>query len=212
MNFYELLKMALDFIFPPSCGICDELGEGYLCKKCEEELKIYLYQGNMLENKFHLYKYTGIIRKKLIQYKFNEKSYLADFFCECIIKDKKACEFLKDYDIIIPVPIHKKRKKQRGYNQSELIARKIAKKLDLNIYSDVLIKTKNTKPQSLMGLGERRKNVKGVYFVENKEKIRNKNVLVLDDIYTTGATANECMQILKTSGAKKVGIITIARD
>ena len=207
-NFYELV---LDYIFPPSCGICDKLGEGYLCNNCEKEIEKYLYLNNK-KDKFHLYKYIGIIRKRLIQYKFNEKSYLADFFYESIIKNKKACEFLECYDIILPVPIHKKRKRQRGYNQSELIARKIAKKLDLEIYTNVLIKIKNTKPQSLLGVRERMKNAKGVYFVESVNKIKDKNVIILDDIYTTGATANECKKMMKKAGAKKVAIFTIAKD
>ena len=211
MNTHKFFEVVLDFVFPPSCGICEKIGEGYLCKSCEKELEKYLYSNNA-KDKFHLYKYTGIIRKRLIQYKFNEKTYLKDFFYESIIKNKKACEFLQCYDIILPVPIHKKRKKQRGYNQSELIARKIAKKLDLEVYNNVLIKIKNTKPQSLMGVKERRKNAKGVYFVESVDKIKDKNVIILDDIYTTGTTANECIKMMKKAGAKKVAIFTIAKD
>ena len=76
----------------------------------------------------------------------------------------------------------------------------------------VLTKTKNTKPQSEKNLKERIQSIKGVYFVENPEKIKKKNVLVFDDIYTTGNTYKECKKVLISSGAKRVGIMTIARD
>jgi len=207
----EFFENILDFIFPHVCGICNKLGEGYICKKCESEIKKYLYL-NVNTNLFSLLQYKGIIREKIIQYKFNDKSYLYHMLCELILKDKNACDFLSNYDIIIPVPIHNKRKRQRGYNQSSLIAKELAKKLCLQTYTDVLIKLEDSKPQSLLKKTERIKNVKGVYIVKNSLKIQNKNVVILDDIYTTGATTEECKRVLMLEGAKKVGIITIAKD
>lgn len=211
----EFLNNVLDFIFPPSCVICNKIDKQYLCKECEVKIEKYIHINTikeMKDDRFHLLKYAGLVREKMIQYKFYNKAYLYNFFCEILMKNKKACEFLKSYDIIIPVPIHKKRKRMRGYNQSELIAEKVANNLNLKIGKDVLYKNKHTKPQSSMDKVQRLKNAQGVYIVENKHKILNKNVVILDDIYTTGATANECRKILLLSGAKKVGIITIAKD
>ena len=133
-------------------------------------------------------------------------------FCEIILEDKKTCEFLKSYDIIIPVPVHRKRKRLRGYNQSELIAKELAKKLKLKVYTDVLVKINNNKVQSKLNKEERMKNVKNVYKIINKEKIKNKNIIILDDIYTTGATINECIKELEKTDANKIGVLILAKD
>lgn len=129
-----------------------------------------------------------------------------------IIKNKKICRFLKTYDIIIPVPIHKKRMKQRGYNQTELISKKIADIIKIKYTKNCLIKYKNTKPQRILNKQERKQNIVGVYKVINSEQIKNKKIIIFDDVYTTGSTADECAKILKEAGALKVDVLTIAKD
>lgn len=207
----KFIDNFLDFLFPKACGICGKLGEGYICISCYKEVEKYLYcyQEN---SKFYLLKYEDLIRKKMIDYKFNDKSYLHKMFCEILVKNKNACEFLKSYDIIIPVPIHKKKRKLRGYNQSELIARDLSDFFDIPMDTKILIKKVNTPMQSSLGKFDRIKNVQNVYKVEHMEKIQRKNILILDDIYTTGATVNECKKLLRLAGAKKVGVIIIAKD
>lgn len=209
MNFFD---HALEIIFPPKCGICGKIGEGYICNNCYNMFIINKIYKNYNSERFHMLKYEGIIRDKLIEYKFNDKTYLYRMFYEILIKDKNACDFFKGYDIIIPVPIHKKRKTLRGYNQSELIAKKLSDKFKMPMYIDVLKKQINTIPQSSLGKKARKNNAQNVYKVDNMQKIKNKNVVILDDIYTTGATANECIKVLKDAGAYRVGIVTIAKD
>ena len=119
---------------------------------------------------------------------------------------------IKKYDIIIPVPVHKKRKRQRGYNQTELVARKVSKELDKQFEIDVLIKTKNTKPQSTLNKEARKANAKDVYQLQNKEKISGKKILLLDDIFTTGSTASEASRVLLMAKPQKIGVLTIAKD
>ena len=134
-------------------------------------------------------------------------------YIKIFVKNKKVCEFLKNYDIIISVPMYKKKKNQRGYNQSELIAREIAKKVkNIEYRSDILLKIKNTANQSLLNKEQRQENLKNAYEVKNKEYISNKNILIFDDIYTTGSTANECSKMLVEAGARSIGILTIAKD
>lgn len=210
-GFMNLINYALDFIFPPKCGICDKIGEEYICEKCYKEIKPYLYQ-KIENNNFYLLQYKDIIRQKMIDYKFNDKSYLHNMFCEIFVKSEIGCEFLKSYDIIIPVPMYKRKKAKRGYNQSELIARDLSKYFKIPINTKAFIKQKNTPMQSSLGKEERIKNVQNVYKVQHVEKIINKNVLLVDDIYTTGATVNECKKILQLAGTKKVGTIIIAKD
>ncbi len=209
MNFFD---HALEIIFPPKCGICGKIGEGYICNNCYNMFVINKIYKNYNRERFHMLKYEGIIRDKLIEYKFNDKPHLYRMFYEILIKDKNACDFLKGYDIIIPVPIHKKRKSLRGYNQSELIAKKLSDRFKMPMYIDVLKKQINTIPQSSLGKKARKSNAQNVYKVDNMQKIKNKNVVIVDDIYTTGATANECIKVLKDAGAYRVGIITIAKD
>ena len=128
------------------------------------------------------------------------------------MKNKKTLEFIKSYDIIIPVPIHKKRKKERGYNQSELIVQELSRRIGIKYYKNILVKTKNNKPQSTLSKEMRKENTENVYKLAEKEKINNKKVLLFDDIYTTGATANSCIQELKKAKTKKIGLLTLAID
>ena len=100
----------------------------------------------------------------------------------------------------------------RGYNQSALIAKSLANKLNIIHEEKVLLKRVNNKPQSTKNKESRKENVIGVYYTKNEYKIIGKKILLLDDIYTTGSTVNECCRILKTAGARKVDVITIAKD
>jgi competence protein ComFC len=166
----------------------------------------------------YLFKYEDFIRKLIIQYKFNDKSYINDFFFNRLIKNKKICEIIKCYDIIIPVPIHNKRRRQRGYNQTELIAIKISNTINQIEYENILVKEKNIISQSKLNKEQRIKNVKDVYKINNKIKaeklqtLKQKNILILDDVFTTGATASECAKALQCLMPNKIGILTLAKD
>ena len=216
----EIINKILNLIYPPVCGFCGEISKDSLCNKCKINLKEY--ELNKLEknrNKekyydeiFYLLKYKSLVREKIIEYKFRDKSYLYKTFSEIILKNKKLCSIIKKYDIIIPVPIHAKRKRTRGYNQTELIAKEIAKKLNIEPMKGNLVKTKNIKPQSELGRKERKQNIKNVFEVKKWEEIKSKKIIIFDDIYTTGSTVNECARVLKESGAQKIGVITLAKD
>lgn len=213
-----LINHAINLIYPNVCGICDKICKEELCRKCEIHLnniakfKIDKYNNKYFTKHLYIFKYEGIIKKRLIKFKFNEKVYIYKSFVKFIIKNKKICRFFKTYDIIIPVPIHFKRKITRGYNQSALIAKGLAKINNIIYLEDVLFKKINNKPQSTKNKQERENNVIGVYYTKNKYKILNKKILLLDDIYTTGSTLNECAKVLRQAGAKKVDVITVAKD
>lgn len=209
--FEKIFGFVLDFLFPRKCGVCNKLSDNFVCKDCLKRInsfKIY----NFSEEGIWIYRYEGIVRNLIIDYKFKDKSYLCELFANCILSDDVVCKIIKKYDIILPVPLHKKRFKERGYNQSKLISDILAQKLGVQTFDDVLVKIKNTLPQGKNLLHDRRKAIKGAFCVENPDKIRGKNVLIFDDIYTTGNTANECKKIIEESGAKSVEILTIAKD
>lgn len=212
------INYVINLIYPNVCGICDKICKDDLCKKCEIKLnniskfKIDTYKNKNYKRHIYLFKYEGIIKERLIKFKFHQKAYIYKSFVNFLIKNKKICRFLKSYDIIIPVPIHYNRKVTRGYNQSALISKSIAKQLYLNYDEKVLLKKVNNKPQSTKNKQERKMNVIGAYYIKNKERIFNKKVLLIDDIYTTGSTANECAKVLKIAGAKYIDVLTIAKD
>lgn len=211
----------LNLIYPNVCGFCNKININSLCKSCE--LKLNKYALNCIkdyrkDNSKHfdfLYsslKYENIVREKIISYKFGEAAYLYKTFAKIIIKKAKIYRFLQTYDIIIAVPMYKTKKNVRGYNQSELIAKEIANKLNIEFKNNILIKTKNTKVQSTLSKNKRQENVKNVFDVKNKNEIKNKKIILIDDIYTTGSTVNECARVLKKAGAGEIFVITIAKD
>lgn len=186
-----------------------------ICEECCKDILISFKKDNYAEKNFkkHIYiaKYDAKLREVFLKYKFNDKSYLYRFFTEIILNTEEVYSFLKNYDIIIPVPIHKSRKLERGYNQSELIAKSISKKVNIQ-YCNVLVKSKGNFAQSKLNKEQREQNVKNVYNVKKMEKILNKNIVLFDDIYTTGATVNECSKILINAGANNVDVFTIFKD
>ncbi len=215
-----LCKEIENILFPPCCLLCGKLNCSIWCEECKKELyekailKIEKKDSSYyFEKHMYLFRYEGKIRNLILNYKFKDKSYLYQIFSEIIIKNEKICGILKKYDIIIPVPIHSKRKRQRGYNQSELIAKQIAKaQQNLHYENKVLQKIKYTVPQSSLKKEQRKQNVQNVYKLINQEKIKNKKIILLDDIYTTGSTANACAKLLKENGAKEIIVVTIAKD
>lgn len=231
------LENVLNFIFPTTCEICGKVGL-LICNDCDKLIR--KYEINLVENdyieteqnigckninleqennykfknnskikvqKIFLYRYCDLIRKLLINYKFNDASYLANTFAYLIKNNKKIYDILKTYDIILPVPLHKRRKLERGYNQTELIAKKIGLKYENNC----LVKVRNIKPQSRNDAKKRKTEIKDVFKVQNIEKIKNKKVLILDDIYTTGSTADECIKTVSIA-TNKIGFVSFARD
>ena len=218
----------LNLIYPPMCGICGKLNDNFLCPKCQKILENEAVFGidkykkmeiekNLEERKYfdeHLYifEYEGIIRRIILKYKFQDKAYLYKTFVNFLLKNKNFFEFIKKYDTIIPVPISRKRRAVRGYNQSELIVKEIANFTNLKEESDCLFKIKNVIEQSKLNKEERQKNIQGVYELRNKEKLYKNKILLVDDIYTTGSTVNECSKVLRGAKPKQIGIFTIAKD
>ena len=211
------MNIILDLIYPNVCGLCNEICKNSICEKCEGILKrltsfnIVRYNNKEFSTHIFFCIYDGIIREKILEYKFKNKAYLYKFFSEIITKNEKEYNFFEKYDIITSVPIHRKRKLQRGYNQTELIAKKITRGYKEITYLNTLKKIKHTSPQSALSRTQREKNIKNVYKILNVS-VKGKKILLFDDIYTTGATVNECSRVLRCAGAKEVAVVTIAKD
>ncbi len=212
------IEKLLNLVYPPTCGICGKLNNDFLCKKCEKILETEAIYGvdKALDKYFnkHLYifAYQGIIRRIILKYKFQEESYLYKTFVNFLLKNENFFEKMEKYDTIVPVPISKKRQKERGYNQSELIAKEIANSSNLRLETECLFKTKNIIEQSKLNREERQKNIQRVYELVNLEKLYKKKILLVDDIYTTGSTVNECAKELMKAKPMKIGVFTLAKD
>ena len=222
----QIWTVPLVSMYPTICGICEKINKDGLCPKCNLELKkqaeVNILQKEEIEENIkkekyfeelmYIFKYEGQVRKLILDYKFNEKSYLYKTFVNFLLKNEKIFENIKKYDKIIPVPISKKRNKERGYNQSMLIAEEIANKTNLELVNNCLIKTKNIIEQSKLNKEDRQQNIQGVYSLQNERLITNKKILLVDDIYTTGSTVNECCKILQQANPKTIGVLVLAKD
>ena len=226
-----MLSIVPDFfetIFPQTCILCGKLYKNSICIKCEKRISkfkklVFVRDRKEIERRlncgkvyfdsmFYFYEYKGLIRKIIINYKFNNKSYFCNFFAKMLLNCKKTYGLFLFYDIIIPVPMEKKKELRRGYNQAKLVTDIISKNTNLASSKDLVIKIKNTKTQSTLNLSERQKNVKDAFFVKNVDLIKNKNVIIFDDICTTGNTVNEMAKVLKKAGAKDILVLVLAKD
>ena len=210
----------MDLFFPPICGICGKLNKDGLCNKCKIQLEKVAendilkqdLEDMYIKELIYIFKYEGIIRKVILDYKFHEKPYIYVCFVNFILKNKKIFEKLQSYDTIIPVPISRKRMKERGYNQSLLIAKKLSKEVKIPLQANCLLKTRNIIEQSKLNKEQRKQNIQNVYELKNGEILNKKRILLIDDIYTTGSTVNECAKILQQARPEKIDVLVLAKD
>lgn len=220
----QIIESLINLIYPPTCGFCGKINTNYICNSCMQKLELikqeknnyYFHSQIYFQEHFYLFNYSDDIRNKIIQYKFNEKSYLYKTFAMLFIKNENFKNFIKNYNYLTSVPLHKKRYKTRGYNQSELIAKEIANNLNIPYLKSFLIKKKNIVAQSTLNKEQRQNNITDAFEINktysNFKILNQKKIAIFDDIFTTGATANECAKTLKQFGFKKIGIITLAKD
>lgn len=185
-----MLDFVLNFLFPPVCGICGKLDKNWICLRCQKRLDKYekfeLIKSKKIINKMFYYirekiyfdeflycfEYKNLIRNLILKYKFSDCGYLSNLFANVILNNKKNNEIFKSYDIMIPVPMNKIKKKIRGYNQTELIAKHF--KDCIKIDSKNLVKIRNTKTQSTLSANERIQNVKNVFELKDTNSVKIK--------------------------------------
>lgn len=213
----DIWRRIIDFIFPKRCLGCGK-NEEILCFSCLNGIPKAKWAGN---NIFPALDYRDDrLKKALWLFKYGGYSSFADIFGE-IIYDK-ILEEVADINIfarngkfiVIPIPISPAKLKKRGFNQSELIAKKICELGDKELFvlrNDILVKTKETESQMSIRQKEKRlKNLVGAFAVKNGADLRGKNIIIIDDIITTGATINEAAKVLKEAGAREVIAFTVA--
>lgn len=215
---FYMFEFVLNFLFPPACSVCGKIDSNWLCPKCRlrverlEKSCVMQIQNKKYEKLLYIFQYESLVRKLILRYKFSNKAYLNHFFADRIVENEQNRELLQQYDMIIPVPMHKKKMQKRGYNQTELVANEVSKSLEIPVKRDILLKVMNTITQSKLGGKARQSNIQHAFFIKNDREVEDKKIILLDDIYTTGATSEECSRVLKEAGAKQVLVLVLAKD
>jgi ComF family protein len=226
----QLAELAIDFFFPRRCVGCGKVGS-FLCSNCYKKLPKLLgplcpkcgrpqASGILCPSCWQLqteidgirspYRFDEVIREAIHQLKYYNLKAIS--FC--------LAELLADYlqlnplpgEAIVPVPLHPRRLRERGYNQSSLLARELGKLTNLPVIEDCLIRVKEAQPQvKASNVEERRRNVIHAFMCQN-EKVSGKQIILIDDVCTSGATLESCASALKSKGATSVWGLTLARE
>ncbi len=228
---------VLDIIFPKYCVNCRKSGS-YVCSDCFSYLSfdvktICLVCGGgsinslthpgcldryAIDGSFSSIRYNPIAKKLLYKFKYKPylsdlQKFLVDLMFESLIQNEEFNKILKQNPVIVFVPLFKSKLKSRGYNQVELLANGLGKKLVLQV-QNILFRKRQTKPQFGLKKRERKENVQGAFNVQKNatELLKNRTILLADDVLTTGSTLLECANVLKREGSKKVYGVTLAID
>lgn len=155
--------------------------------------------------------YDGALSEAMVLLKYEEVTRLGDWFAARLAEIVSRAPDEWRADVVAPVPLHPERRRERGYNQAELIARPLAKRLNLKLESHLLVRTKPRPPQLVLSRTEHWKSVRGAYATREGLQVDNLRVLLVDDVLTTGATLDSCARALREAGAAAVLGLTVAR-
>ena len=229
----SLFEDLIDLIFPPRCAICKNKDRNAICENCLGkvaylDLPICRLCGKPRDRYFSqdlcadcagggipfalsrsVALYDGVMKEAIHKFKFDGKKALAPFLGRLLVAYLRKGDIpVNEMDVIIPVPLSASREKQRGYNQSKLLAEEICRHYPIPLDDSSLKKIKDVAPQFELSRKERLRNVRGAF---RSSPLPGKSVLLIDDIYTTGATVREASSALKAAGAKNVYALTLAR-
>lgn len=234
-NVYGGFGILLDLVYPRCCPLCGtvlKFREKKVCESCIRQQKRveppYCFRcGKTIEDRteeycsdcssvrksyqrgFPAFVYEGAIKNALYEFKYDNQRSYGEFFGECILDQyEKEFEALQ-FDGIIPVPIHKEKRRKRGYNQAEILADVLGERLKIPVYSSYIVRVINTNPQKELKAKTRMKNLKNAFKI-GQNKVQLKRVLLVDDIYTSGATIEACTQVLIDADVEEVYYTSVA--
>jgi ComF family protein len=224
----------LDFLFPPRCQVCGNNCSGdniWLCPECFGALEIattpvcvvcrqpseepkaicpHCHRRARLKWLYSLGGYAGAYANLIKSFKYNPKPGIAGLLAELIASNLAELPHLEEIDLLCPVPLHDRKQAARGFNQAALLAGEIAGRLQKSMEPEALLQVRKTCDQIGLDLEERFANVSGVFAVPSRVDIRGLNILLVDDVTTSGATLNEAARAIKAAGAASVAAVTVA--
>lgn len=237
----QYAQTMLDFLFPAECAACHNFaGDQRIvvfcqscwntirllpsngCEQCGKPFAAAAFAGFLCgdcrafppayDRVLSAAMYDGVMKEAIHQFKFSRRFRLGKPLAHLLMAQLDGRLDYSAYHAILPVPLHRSRSKQRGYNQAEILAKEIATTRRLALMTQNLVRARHTAAQwQFNSKRERLKNVKGAFQLRNPEQICGKRLLLIDDIFTTGSTANECAKTLKHAGAEAVVVLTVSR-
>ena len=216
-----------DIIFPKRCVSCGKFGS-YICSECFSKIEFIehpvcpycerqavggcahpgCFRRYGLDGLVVVCRYRGPVRAGIVKIKYKWIYDIEKVLVDLMAENLWKFDFLSDSSLV-PVPLHPRRKRWRGFNQAELLARDLAKRFK-HPYVDLLVRNRNTRPQIELKKDERKQNVAGAFSIRPSRHIKGKSLILVDDVYTTGATMSECAKILKHAGAKEIWAMAVA--
>lgn len=228
----KIFRKILEWIYPETCIFCGKVCKGGICPKCAGEIvcieepcckkcgkpvryeeQEYCHDCSVKHFSYEqgrsLWLHKGLVKHSIYQFKYHNRRVYADVYARELVHRYESVIAKWNPDVIIPVPLHKKRRRQRGYNQAEVLAKKLGVSLAIPVRTDLIKRQRYTDPQKKLDKGQRRTNLKDAFAVTGSlENIWS--VIIVDDIYTTGSTINAIAEKLKEKGVQKVWFLTIS--
>ena len=226
----DILGPALELIYPDFCGGCGARGD-VICQSCEDVFEKIdadsccplcgrwigkrIVCGSCMGSRMYYsegsfgFSFRGPLREAIHVFKFQGRKNVGRYLMRLLRGHIQA--MADRFDVIVPLPVTEKRLRERGFNQSFIIAEEIGGMTGKPLNYNVLFKTKETRDQYLLSRQERRSNVRGAFAVKNNKEMAKMTVLLVDDLFTTGSTAREASKLLLRAGAHKVVLFTLAR-
>ena len=227
MRIQSFTTEIFDFFLPRFCTACKSklnISENTVCRNCLLKIKRAdpIFLQSEFERKFNSKKVVSAFisqyifeKDKELQQIIHALKYDKKFLVGKFLGENLGKEFLNqlknwNIDLIIPIPLHQLKKAERGFNQSYYIAKGISKVSKISMSSSAVKRVRFTQSQTTMSLKEREENIDGAFKVKNKNEVKRKNILLIDDVMTTGATINECGRVLLNAGANRIYSATVA--
>ena len=213
----------VDLVFPnccPGCGAPFITAEEFLCSNCELDLPLFPASEQILDRfagriklmdaRSYLKFYNaGVAQKLLHEIKYKGDKALGEYLGSVFIKHLSAEKAFKNIDVVVPIPLHKSKLLSRGYNQSYFLAKGMAQELKIKVDDKTVVRAKKSETQTRKSRAQRWQNVSGIFQVTN-DSFKDKNVLLVDDVITTGATLEACGEAILDAGAKSLSLAALA--
>ena len=233
-----IIRGILSLIYPPRCQMCGEsLGlfdKRILCEICYNSIKLNTppfckrcgkslpYENDICEScrtktyyfdaSYSVCIYEGVIRECIHKFKYNARLGLEWLFKDLMINFAEERIDMGRFDYLIPVPLHRVKHRERTFNQSQILTAYLSKRFRIPVLKNNLVRTRLGKPQMMLPKNKRLEDIKDSFKTKNSFLLKDKSVLLIDDVFTTGATVNECSKILKEAGVSSVEVLTLARS
>lgn len=206
----EICWNKIEFSLPPFCRVCGKhlpagnQNHAFICRDCQARVYSFKKARSVCV-------YDGVIKECIHLFKYKSKLSLVKPLSKLMINFAHKFLDMRNVDSIIPVPLHSAKQRQRRFNQAKLLAGDLAGAFSKELQANLLIKIKSGPAQVNLLRTERLKNVRGAFKVKDARPLENKNILLVDDVLTTGATANECARTLLDAGANRIDAFVLAR-